>query len=110
MRRSMMLVTVMLISTLALALITAGCGSEGSTSGSSAPSEQNLHGKIVFMREGEYNGKLTILTAAANGTDVRQISDFGEGPIFSPDGTKVAMSGPTPEGQRITVGIVHSDG
>ena len=106
----MLLVTVMLISTLALALITAGCGSEGSTSGSSAPPEPNLHGKIVFMREGEYNGKLTIFTAAANGTDVRQISDFGEGPIFSPDGTKVAMSGPTPEGQRITVGIVHSDG
>jgi hypothetical protein len=77
MRRSMLLVTVMLISTLALALITAGCGSKGSTSGSSAPPEPNLHGKIVFMREGEYNGKVTIFTAAADGTDVRRLSDFG---------------------------------
>ncbi len=105
-----MLVTVMLISALALALTTVGCGSQGATSGSSAPRAPNLRGRIVFMREGEYNGKLTILTAAANGTDVRQISDFGEAPRFSPDGTKVMMVGPTSDGKRVTAGIVNSDG
>jgi hypothetical protein len=48
----------------------------GCSSGSpeaSASRAPNLHGKIVFIREGEYNGKLTVLTAAANGAHVHQL-------------------------------------
>jgi Tol biopolymer transport system component len=110
MRRSMMLVTVMLVPALALALITVGCGSKGATSGSSASRATNLRGKIVFIREGGKYSEVTVFTAAVNGTNVRRLSDFGEGPRFSPDGTKIMMAGPTSDGQRITAGIIHSDG
>jgi hypothetical protein len=110
MRHSMMLVTAMVIPALALALIMVGCGSKCATSGSSAPGATNLRGKIVFIREGGKYSEVTVFTAAANGTNVRRLSDFGEGPRFSPGGTKVMMAGPTSDGQRITAGIIHSDG
>ncbi|MBA3703150.1 MAG: PD40 domain-containing protein [Rubrobacteraceae bacterium] len=103
-------VAVMLVLALALALITGGCGSKGSTSGSSATRATNLHGKILFIREGGKYGEVTIFTATANGSHIRLLSDFGGDPRFSPDGTKVMMAGPAPEDQRITAGIVHSDG
>ena len=75
-----------------LIALAVGCSSGSpEASVSRAP---NLHGKILFIREGEYNGKLTVFTAAADGTNVRQLSDFGENPRFSPDGTEVAMAGP----------------
>lgn len=106
----MMLVTTMLILALALALTMVGCGSKDATSGSSAPRATNLRGKILFIREGGKYSEVTVFTAAANGTDVRRLSDFGEGPRFSPDGTEVMMAGPTSDGQRITAGIIHSDG
>jgi len=97
---------------LSLLLLSAcgGSGAQNDNSDSSAPRAPNLHGKIAFIREGEYNGKVAVFTAAANGTHVRRLSDFGESPRFSPDGTKVMMAGPTSDGQRITAGIVHSDG
>jgi dipeptidyl aminopeptidase/acylaminoacyl peptidase len=110
MRRSLMLVTVMLIPALALALITVGCGSKDATSGSSAPRATNLRGKILFIREGGKYGEVTVFTASANGTHVHRLSDFGGDPRFSPDGTEVMMAGPAADGQRITAGIVHSDG
>jgi Tol biopolymer transport system component len=110
MRRLIMLGTTMLILALALAFITAGCGSKGATSGSSAPQATNLRGKILFIREGGKYSEVTVFTAAANGTHVRRLSDFGEGPRFSPDGTEVMMVGSTSGGQRITAGIIHSDG
>jgi dipeptidyl aminopeptidase/acylaminoacyl peptidase len=91
-----------------LLVLVVGCGSGSpEASASQAP---NLYGKIVFIREGEFNGKLTTFTAAANGTHVRRISDYGGGPLFSPDGTEIMMAGPTPDGQRITAGIVRADG
>src|SRR5215212_7901535 len=105
-RRHTVMVTIVV--SIALFALAVSCSSESSKS--SAPPAPNLHGRIVFLREGEYNGKVTIFTAAANGTHVRRLSDFGEGPRFSPDGTKVMMAVPAPEGQRITAGIVHSDG
>jgi dipeptidyl aminopeptidase/acylaminoacyl peptidase len=105
-KRLAMMVTTMV--SMVLIVLVVGC-SAGSPE-ASASRAPNLHGKIVFIREGEYNGKLTVFTAAANGTHVRRLSDFGEGPRFSPDGTKVVMAGPSPEGKRITAGIVHSDG
>ena len=108
MRRLVMPVTLMLV--LALALTSGGCGSKGSTSGSSAPRAPDLHGKILFIREGGEYSEVTVFTAAANGTHERRLSDFGESPRFSPDGTEVMMAGPAPEDQRITAGIVHSDG
>jgi dipeptidyl aminopeptidase/acylaminoacyl peptidase len=101
-------VMVALMVSMVLIVLVVGCSSGSpEASASRAP---NLHGKIVFIREGKYNGKLTVLTAAANGAHVRQLSDFGEGPRFSPDGTKVMMAGPAPEGQRITAGIIYLDG
>jgi dipeptidyl aminopeptidase/acylaminoacyl peptidase len=106
-RRRLTVIVAIVVSIASVALaVSCGSGSP-EASASRAP---NLHGKILFIREGEFNGKLTVLTAAANGTHVRQLSDFGDGPRFSPDGAKVMMAGPTPEGQRITAGIVHSDG
>jgi hypothetical protein len=100
-------VMVAMMVSMVLIVLVVGCSSGSpEASASRAP---NLHGKIVFIREGKYNGKVTIFTAAANGTHVRQLSDFGEGPRFSPDGTKVMMAVPAPEGQRITAGIIHSD-
>jgi Tol biopolymer transport system component len=110
MRRSMMLVTKMLILALALALTMVGCGSKDATSDSSAPRATNLRGKILFIREGGKYSEITVFTAAANGANVRRLSDFGEVPRFSPDGTEVMMAGPTSDGQRITAGIIHSDG
>jgi Tol biopolymer transport system component len=94
-----------------LIVLVVGCSSGSpEASASRAP---NLHGKILFIREGKYKGKeipVTVFTAAANGTHVRWISDFGESPRFSPDGTKIMMALPTSGGQRITAGIIHSDG
>jgi len=99
---------VAVVVSLVLIALAVGCSSQSSKSSSSGAPD--LHGKIVFIREGEYNGKVTIFTAAANGTHVRPLSDFGESPRFSPDGAKVVMTVPTSDGQRITGGIVHSDG
>ena len=107
MRRRVGAMAVMVVS-MALIVFVVGCSS-GSPE-ASAPQAPNLHGKIVFIREGEYNGKVTVFTAAADGTDVRRISDYGGGPLFSPDGTEIMMAGPTPDGQRITAGIVRGDG
>ena len=101
-------VILVLVVSMALIALAGSCSSQSSKA--SAPPAPNLHGKIVFIREGKYNGEVTVFTAAANGTHVRQLSDFGEAPRFSPDGTEVMMAGPAPEGQRITAGIVHSDG
>jgi Tol biopolymer transport system component len=104
-----LLATGILVALVALAL---SCTSESSKA-SSAPRATNLHGKIVFIREGKYKGKeipVTVFTAAANGTHVRWISDIGESPRFSPDGTKIMMALPTSDDQRITAGIIHSDG
>ncbi len=103
-----MVVSIALIA-LAVSCSSGSAGSSGSSE-SAAPRAPNLHGKILFIREGGKYSELTTFTAAANGTHVRRLSDFGEGPRFSPDGTEVMMAGPAPEGQRITAGIVHSDG
>jgi hypothetical protein len=100
---------VLLVTLVVLAL--SACGGQGNSSAdSSAPRATNLHGKIAFIREGGKYSEVTVFTAAANGTHVRRLSDFGESPRFSPDGTKVMMAGPTSDGQRVTAGIVHSDG
>ncbi len=104
MRRAILLLALMAL----IALLAVACSSQSSKS--SAPRAPNLHGKILFIREGGKYSEVTTFTAAANGTDVRQLSDFGEGPRFSPDGTEVMMAGPTSNGQRITEGIIHSDG
>ena len=101
---------VLLVTLVVLALSACGGGQESSSSDSSAPRATNLHGKIAFIREGGKYSEVTVFTAAANGTHVRRLSDFGESPRFSPDGTKVMMAGPTSDGQRVTAGIVHSDG
>jgi hypothetical protein len=106
-RRRVAVVVVMVVS-MALIAVAGSCSSESSKP--SAPRATNLRGKILFIREGGDYRKVTTFTAAANGTHVRQLSDFGENSRLSPDGTKVMMAGPAPEGQRITVGIVHSDG
>src|ERR687897_2176116 len=99
-------VILVLVVSMALIALAGSCSSQSSKA--SAPPAPNLHGKIVLIREGKYNGEVTVFTAAANGTHVRQLSDFGEAPRFSPDGTEVMMAGPAPEGQRIKAGIVHS--
>ena len=101
---------VLLVTLVVLALSACGGGQGDSGADSSAPRATNLHGKIAFIREGGKYSEVTVFTAAANGTHVRRLSDFGESPRFSPDGTKVMMAGPTSDGQRITAGIVHSDG
>jgi dipeptidyl aminopeptidase/acylaminoacyl peptidase len=101
-------VVVMMVVSMALIAVAGSCSSESSKP--SAPRATNLRGKILFIREGDDYRKVTVFTAAANGSHVRQLSDFGEAPRFSPDGTEVMMAGPAPEGQRITAGIVHSDG
>jgi Tol biopolymer transport system component len=104
-------VMVAMMVSIVLIVLVVGCSSGSpEASASRAP---NLHGKILFIREGKYKGKeipVTVFTAAANGTHVRWISDFGESPRFSPDGTKIMMALPTSGGQRITAGIIHSDG
>jgi hypothetical protein len=115
-RRLAVMVTVVV--SIALIVVAGSCSSESSkpesskpeSSKPSAPRATNLRGKILFIREGGKYGEVTVFTAAANGTHVRQLSDFGGEPRFSPDGTKVMMAGPAPEDQRITAGIVHSDG
>ena len=107
MRRLGVLLATMVVVVAGLGLAVGGCSSQSSSSSSPRP---NLHGKIVFIREGGTYSEVTVFTAAANGTNVRRLSDFGESPRFSPDGTKVAMAGLAPDGQRITVGIVDSDG
>jgi len=101
---------VLLVTLVVLALSACGGGQGDSGADSSAPRATNLHGKIAFIREGGKYSEVTVFTAAANGTHVRRLSDFGESPRFSPDGTKVMMAGPTSDGQRVTAGIVHSDG
>jgi len=101
---------VLLVTLVVLALSACGGGQGASGADSSAPRATNLHGKIAFIREGGKYSEVTVFTAAANGTHVRRLSDFGESPRFSPDGTKVMMAGPTSDGQRVTAGIVHSDG
>jgi len=101
---------VLLVTLVVLALSACGGGQGDSGADSSAPRATNLHGKIAFIREGGKYSEVTVFTAAANGTHVRRLSDFGDSPRFSPDGTKVMMAGPTSDGQRITAGIVHSDG
>ncbi len=99
---------VTLVVSIALIALAVSCSSESSKS--SAPRAPNLPGKILFIREGGKYSEVTTFTASANGTHVHSISDFGESPRFAPDGTKVMMAGPTSDGQRITAGIVHSDG
>ena len=101
---------VLLVTLVVLALSACGGGQGDSGADSSAPRATNLHGKIAFIREGGKYSEVTVFTAAANGTHVRRLSDFGDSPRFSPDGTKVMMAGPTSDGQRVTAGIVHSDG
>ena len=101
---------VLLVTLVVLALSACGGGQGDSGADSSAPRATNLHGKIAFIREGGKYSEVTVFTAAADGTHVRRLSDFGESPRFSPDGTKVMMAGPTSDGQRVTAGIVHSDG
>jgi len=91
-------------------LITLALSCSTGSSKSSAPRAPNLQGKILFIREGGKYGEGRVFTAAANGTNVRQISDFGCCPRFSSEGTKVMMAGPTRDGERITAGIVHADG
>src|SRR5215210_7766376 len=104
-RLAAMIATVvpMLLITLAV-----GCSSDG-TSSSAPRAKPNLHSKILFLRE-DNSGAITIFTAQANGTDVRRISDSGELPRFSPDGTRVMMAVPAPDSQRITAGMVRADG
>jgi Tol biopolymer transport system component len=102
--------TVMVAMVVSIALMAVAVSCSSGSSKPSAPRATNLHGKILFIREGGEYSKVTVFTAAANGTHVRRLSDFGESPRFSPDGIKVMMAGPAPEGQRITAGIVHSDG
>jgi hypothetical protein len=64
-------VMVALMVSMVLIVLVVGCSSGSpEASASRAP---NLHGKIVFIREGKYNGKLTVLTAAANGAHVHQL-------------------------------------
>src|SRR5215210_2072857 len=105
-RRHTVMVTIVV--SIALFALAVSCSSESSKS--SAPRAPNLHGKIAFIREGGKYSKVTVFTAAANGTHVRELSEFGGEPRFSPDGAKVMMAVPAPEGQRITAGIIHSDG
>jgi Tol biopolymer transport system component len=106
--RRRLTVMVTIVVSIALFALAVSCSSESSKS--SAPRAPNLHGKIAFIREGGKYSEVTVFTAAANGTHVRRLSDFGESPRFSPDGTKVMMAGPTSDGQRVTAGIVHADG
>src|SRR5215213_4105545 len=96
--------TVMVAMVVSIALMAVAVSCSSGSSKPSAPRATNLHGKILFIREGGEYSKVTVFTAAANGPHVRRLSDFGEAPRFSPDGTKVMMAGPTPEGQRITRG------
>jgi hypothetical protein len=104
-------VMVAMVASIALIALAASCssGSSGSSgsSESAASRATNLHGKILFIREGGKYDEVTVFTAAANGTHERRLSDFGEGPRFSPDGTEVMMAGPTPEGQRILGTLEH---
>lgn len=105
--RRLAVIVAMMVSMILTALAV-GCSSDGGSS-SSPPAKPNLHGKILFYREDD-SGEVTVFTAAADGTDVRRISDYGEAPRFSPDGTEVMMAGPAPDSQRITAGMVRADG
>jgi Tol biopolymer transport system component len=89
-----------------------GGGQENNSPDSSAPRATNLHGKILFTRQGGKYGNETVFTAEANGTHERRISGFGKTccPRFSPDGTKVSSAATAPDGERITTAIVHADG
>src|SRR5215207_7434386 len=87
-RRLAVMVTVVV--SIALIVVAGSCSSESSkpeSSKPSAPRATNLRGKILFIREGGKYGEVTVFTATANGTHVRQLSDFGGEPRFSPDGT-----------------------
>ena len=107
MRRRLVTVIDIVVS-MALIALAVSCSSESAKS--SAPRATNLHGKILFIREGGEYGEGKVFTAKANGAHIRQFSEWGCCPRFSPDGTKVMMAGPTSDGQRVTAGIVHSDG
>ena len=95
-----------------MALSACGDGQENNSPDSSAPRATNLHGKILFTRQGGKYGNETVFTAEANGTGVQRISGFGKTccPRLSPDGTKVSWAATAPDGERIATAIVQPDG
>ena len=114
-RMRALLATGVLAALVALALSACGGagGLENSSSDSSEPRATNLHGEILFTRQGGKYEDETVFTAAANGAHERRISDFGTQccPRFSPDRTKVLWSSlAPPNGERITTAIVRADG
>jgi Tol biopolymer transport system component len=89
------------------AVNSAGAGAPSAPSSAVTPTAQ-FNGRIAFTRN--IGGKDQIFTANADGTDVRQITNYPGGaafPSWSPDGTQLAIDGgPDPAG----VYIINVDG
>jgi Tol biopolymer transport system component len=107
-----------------LVVLLAACGSTPSPAGggttasaSASPSAPeasfrppDLAGRILFTRSGGKYGDETIFVANADGTDERQLTEFGVNccPRFSHDGSRVLFA--APDGDRVTTAIMNVDG
>jgi Tol biopolymer transport system component/DNA-binding winged helix-turn-helix (wHTH) protein len=56
------------------------------------------------------SGRTRLYTVNADGSDLIEVSPFGGAPRWSPDGSRIAFDGPTPEQKGYGVYIVDSDG
>jgi Tol biopolymer transport system component len=113
-RLKTLLATGVLAALVALALSACGGGGqENESADSSVPRATNLHGEILFTRQGGKYKDETVFTAEANGAREHRVSDFGGQccPRLSPDGTRILWSSlAPPDGERITTAIVRADG
>ncbi|MDT4964644.1 MAG: TolB protein [Pseudonocardiales bacterium] len=91
-------------------------GTNRSTSTSAATSATasalNLAGHIVFTRAGRTYGEETVFTARADGGQVKQIGEPMTTccPRLSPNGRKIVVTGPAPDGVRATAVVLNYDG
>jgi Tol biopolymer transport system component len=71
-----------------------------------------LTGRILFTRAGRAYRDETVFTANADGTGQRRVTAPGSSccPRWSPDGRHILMSASSPDGKRITTGIIDANG
>lgn len=67
---------------------------------------------MVFTRAGRAFGEETVFTAQADGTHIKQVGEpmVTCCPRLSPDGHKIVVSVPAPDGQRVTAEVFNYDG
>jgi hypothetical protein len=78
---------------------------------SATPAITNLTGHILFTRAGGKYGDETVFAARADGTDEKQLSDFGGGggPWALPNGSRIVFTTPSPD-IRVTAVTSRLDG